>query len=256
MKATTKKALDCSWRAATLAAETDGTGSEQAKVVLEKRPRPKVPSTLEGSAALSYADIGFFFVAVFFLAMMFRIGVHLHLLSQTRLDNPTLPCQLTISLSLLGSLYAIIRLRHGRGVWKCLGWSWPRRIHLVAALVDGIGLGIGVDVIAHATTPTTHVIHVWNLILLDGLLGPIIEESLFRGCLLPIVARTTGPTIAVISTAAVFGTVHPITTLVQWLCFVTTGTAFGWIRVKSGSTTASALMHAIYNATLFLCQAL
>jgi membrane protease YdiL (CAAX protease family) len=43
---------------------------------------------------------------------------------------------------------------------------------------------------------------------------------------------------------------------VQWLCFVATGTAFGWIRVKSGSTAASALMHAIYNATLFLCQAL
>ena len=257
MKANTKKALDCSWRAATLAAETDRTnGSEQAKVVLEKRPRPKVPSTLEGGAALSYADVGFFFVAVVFLAMMFRIGVQLHVVSQARLDNPTLPFQITTSLFLIGSLYAIIRLRHGRGVWKRLGWSWPARIHLVAALLGGIALGIGVDIIAHATTPTTHVIHFWNLVLLDGLLGPIIEESLFRGCLLPAVAHTTGTTIAVISTAAVFATFHPITTLVQWLCFLTTGTAFGWIRVKSGSTTASALMHAIYNATLFLCQAL
>ena len=257
MKATTKKALDCSWRAATLAAETDGTnGSEQAKVVLEKRPRPKVPSTLEGSAALSYADVGFFFAVVVFLAMMFRIGVQLHVVSQARLDNPTLPFQITTSLFLIGSLYAIIRLRHGRGVWKRLGWNWPARVHLVAALLGGIALGIGVDIIAHATTPTTHVIHFWNLVLLDGLLGPIIEESLFRGCLLPVVARTTRTTIAVISTAAVFATFHPITTLVQWLCFLTTGTAFGWIRVKSGSTTASALMHAIYNATLFLCQAL
>jgi hypothetical protein len=91
-------------------------------------------------------------------------------------------------LSLLGSLYAIVRLRHGRGVWKCLGWSWPRRIHLIAALVDGIGLGIGVDIIANATISTTDVIHFWNLILVDALLGPVIEESLFRGCLLPIVA--------------------------------------------------------------------
>jgi len=203
MNANTKKTEEFSPRAA-LAAETEGTsGSERAKITVEERPRWKLPSTLEVSAALSYADIGFFFVAAFFLAMMFRIGVHLHLLSQTRLDNPTLPFHLTISLSLLGSLYAIVRLRHGRGVWKCLGWSWPGRIHLVGALVNGIGLGIGVDVIAHATTPTTHVIHVWNLILLDGLLGPIIEESLFRGSLLPIVARTTGPTISVISTAAV-----------------------------------------------------
>jgi len=90
---------------------------------------------------LSYANIGFFFVFVFFLAMMFRIGVHLHAFSQTRLDNPTLPFQLTISLSLIGSLYTIVRLRHERGVWKLLRWSWPARLHLVAALVGGIGLG-------------------------------------------------------------------------------------------------------------------
>ncbi len=257
MKVTTKKAVACSSPAVTLAAETDGTsGSEQAKVVLEKRPRSRIPSTIEGSAALSYADIGFFFVFVFFLAMMFRIGVHLHLLSQTRLDNPTLPFQITISLFLIGSLYAIIRLRHGRGVWKLLGWIWPSRIHLVGALLGGIGLGVGVDIIAHATTSTTHVIHFWNLILLDAFLGPIIEESLFRGCLLPVVARTTGPTIGIAATAVLFATLHPISTFVQWLCFVTTGTAFGWIRVKSGSTAASALMHAVYNLTLFLCQGL
>jgi membrane protease YdiL (CAAX protease family) len=188
--------------------------------------------------------------------MMFRIGVHLHLLSQTRLDNPTLPFQITTSLSLIGSLYAIIRLRHGGGVWKLLGWIWPSRIHLVAALLGGIGLGIGVDMIAHATTSTTHAIHFWNLILLDALLGPFIEESLFRGCLLPVVSRTTGPTIGIAATAVLFATLHPISTFVQWLCFVTTGTAFGWIRVKSGSTAASTLMRAIYNVTLFLCQGL
>ena len=257
MKVTAKKVMDCSSRAATLAAETDGTGgSEQAKVILQKRPRSRLPFTLEGSAALSYADIGFFFVFAFFLAMMFRIGVHLHALSQTRLDNPTLPFQTTISLSLLGSLYAIVRLRQGRGAWKRLGWSWPGRIHLVAALVAGIGLGIGVDIIAHATTSTTHVIHLWNLILLDALLGPIIEESLFRGCLLPVVSRTTGPTIGIAATAVLFATLHSISTFVQWLCFVTTGIAFGWIRVKSGSTAASTLMHAVYNATLFVCQGL
>jgi membrane protease YdiL (CAAX protease family) len=257
MKANARKATDSPSRAATFIAETEGASdSERGKVVVEKRPRRMLPSTLERSAALRYADVGFFFVFVFFLAMMLRIGVQLHVVSQTRLDNPTLPFQVTISLSLIGSLCAIIRLRHGHGVWAQLGWSWPARIHLVAALAGGIGLGVGVDIIAHATTPTTHLIHFWNLVLLDGLLGPIIEESLFRGCLLPAVARTTGTTIAVISTAAVFATFHPITTLVQWLCFLTTGTAFGWIRVKSGSTAASALMHAIYNATLFLCQAL
>lgn len=257
MKANAKKATDFSSRAATFIAETEGASdSERAKVVVEKRPHRMLPSTLEGSAALSYADVGFFFVFVFFLAMMLRIGVRLHVLDQTRLDNPTLPFQITTSSFLIGSLYAIIRLRHRRPVWALLGWVRPSRIHLVAALVGGIGLGIGVDIIAHATTPSTHVIQVWNLILLDVSLGPVIEESLFRGCLLPVVTRTAGPTIGIAVTSVLFATLHPISTLAEWLCFVATGTAFGWIRVKSGSTAASTLMHATYNATLFLCQAL
>jgi membrane protease YdiL (CAAX protease family) len=257
MKANTKKEMDCSSRTVVLAAETDRTSSsEQAKVVLEKRGCLRLPCMLEGSAAWSDTDIGFFFVFVFFLAMMFRIGIHLHALSQTRLDNPTLPFQITISLSLIGSLYAIIRLRHGRGVWKLLGWIWPSRIHLVAALLCGTGLGVGVEILAHATTSTAHVIHFWNLILLDALLGPIIEEPICRGCLLPVAARTTGSNVGIAATAVLFATLHPISKSVQWLCFFTTGIAFGCIRVKFGSTAASTLMHAVYNATLFLCQGL
>lgn len=220
------------------------------------RPRQRLNSKLEKSATLSYVDIGFFFVLVSFLAMMFRIGVHLHILSQTRLDDPTLGFQIMISLCLIGGFYAVIRFRHGRHVWSLLGWVWPERIHLVVALLSGVGLGIGVDMIARATTRTTNVIDFWNLVLLDELLGPIVEETLFRGCLLPVVARTTGPTIAIASTAALFATIHQVHWLTQWLCFFATGTAYGWIRVKSGSAAASTLMHAVYNATLFFCQAL
>ena len=189
MKANTKKAADFRSRAAAFIAETGtASGPDRASDGFEKCPRRRLPSTHEGSAALTYADTCLFFGAVLFLAMMFRIGVHLPVLSQTRLDNPTLPFQITISLSLIGPLYAIIRHRHGRGVWKLLGWFWPSRVHPVAALLGGIGLGIAVDIIAHATTSTTHVIQFWNLILLDAFLGPIQEEPLFRGCLLPVVA--------------------------------------------------------------------
>lgn len=222
----------------------------------KERRRPNLVPTLEGSAALNYGDIGLFFVSVFLLAVMFRIGVHLHVLRRTTLDNPNLLFQIAISLFLIGSLYAIVRFRHGRDVWTLLGWTRPTRIHLVAALVGGIAVGLGIDIIARVTTPTTHVVQLWNLILLDTLLGPVIEESFFRGCLLPVLARTAGPFIAILVTAALFATLHPISSFVQWLCFVATGFAFGWIRVKSGSTAASTLMHAVYNVTLFYCQVL
>jgi hypothetical protein len=59
-----------------------------------------------------------------------------------------------ISLSLIRSLYAIMRVRNGRYDRMLLGWSWPGRIHLVAALVGGIDLGIGVDIIALAAIST------------------------------------------------------------------------------------------------------
>jgi membrane protease YdiL (CAAX protease family) len=214
----------------------------------------KLPPSLEASAPWGYADAALFFVAVFFLAVIFRLGVHLHLLSRTALDNPRLSVQVLISLALIGSLYAIVRLRHGPCAWTLLGWSWPRRIYVVAALLGGIGLGFAMDMIARARTPATYLIQGWNLVLLDGLLGPVIEESFFRGCLLPVIAHRSGPTLAILATSVLFATLHPVNAFVQWFCFVATGTALGWIRVKSGSTTASALLHAVYNVTLFFRQ--
>jgi membrane protease YdiL (CAAX protease family) len=232
-----------------------GYPSQVGTLTFEECRRSKLSSRLARSATLNYADVGFFFFCVFLLAVGFRMAVHLHVFRQTTIDKPNLLFQVVISVFLIASLYAIVRLRHGRDAWRLLGWIRPARIHVVAALVGGICAGLGIDLIARATTPTTHVIHLWNLILLDALLGPVIEESFFRGCLLPVVARTAGPLIAILVTAILFATLHPIRSIIQWLCFVATGIAFGWIRVESGSTTASTLMHTVYNATLFFCQA-
>jgi len=149
-------------------------------------------------------------------------------------------------------MYAIIRLPAGRMSGPFLDGSGLGRIHLVAALLGGIGLGVGVDIIAHATTQPTHVIHMWNLILLEGLLGPIIEESLFRGCLLPVVARATGPTIGISVTACS----SPRSTG-QHIRAMVLLRDHGDLRLDGSESNrdlprASALMHAIYNATLFI----
>jgi membrane protease YdiL (CAAX protease family) len=47
----------------------------------------------------------------------------------------------------------------------------------------------------------------------------------------------------------IFAVFHGPTDLVHWVTFTGTGIAYGWMRVASGSTTASALMHAAYNLT-------
>jgi membrane protease YdiL (CAAX protease family) len=213
-------------------------------------------STLEGRSSLGYADVGLFFVFVFCVASLFRCAVHFQILDQVAVERPPLFLQTAISLSLAVALYCIVRIRHGSRVWVLLGWNRPSFFYLVVALVGGIAVAVVVDFIAHATTPANQVIRFRDLLLLDMLFGPVIEESFFRGCLLPVLARRTGPVIAMLATAIVFATFHPVTTFAQWACFVGTGVAYGWIRIKSGSTASSTLMHAAYNATLYIYQVL
>ena len=202
------------------------------------------------------ADVGLFFVSVFFIAAVIRFAVYFHILDHATAARPPLLLRAAISLFLIASLYLIVRLRHGSIAWALLGWTLPKRFYLSAALVSGIGLAAAVDFVARATTPTSHLIHIGDLLLLDVVLGPLVEESFFRGCVLPVLARTTGPKVAILGAAILFATLHPVKTAVQWTCFASTGIAYGWIRVKSGSTVPSTLMHAAYNAALYVYQLL
>ena len=213
-------------------------------------------ATHERRACLGYADMGLFFISVFFIAAVIRVAVHFHILDHATADRPPLLLQAAISLFLIASLYLIVRFRHGSTARALLGWTLPNRFYLYAALVSGIGLATAVDFVAHVTTPTSRLIHLGDLLLLDVVLGPLVEESFFRGCVLPVLARTIGPKVAILGAAVLFASLHPIRTAVQWTCFAGTGIAYGWIRVKSGSTVPSALMHAAYNTALYVLQIL
>ena len=57
---------------------------------------------------------------------------------------------------------------------------------------------------------------------------------------------------AVILTAFLFALFHQPTDLAHWVSFTATGVAYGWIRVVSRTTTAATLMHATYNAALYI----
>lgn len=103
--------------------------------------------------------------------------------------------------------------------------------------------------IRNQSTPQPRIM---ELLLLVLLLGPILEESLFRGCLLPRLAQTTGRVPAVILTAFLFALFHQPADLAHWVSLTATGLAYGWIRVASDSTAAATIMHATYNLALSL----
>lgn len=81
-------------------------------------------------------------------------------------------------------------------------------------------------------------------------LAPLFEETLFRGVLLPALARRLGPLPAVLASAAVFALAHlSLTELVPLLVL---GVGLGWLRWRSGRLAASVLMHGLWNGLTFL----
>jgi membrane protease YdiL (CAAX protease family) len=81
-------------------------------------------------------------------------------------------------------------------------------------------------------------------------IGPIVEESFFRGFLQPVIAAIAGAVPAVIVVALSFAAVHGPVTMLQFTCFTATGVAYGLLRLQSGSVAAPVVMHASYNLAL------
>jgi len=88
-----------------------------------------------------------------------------------------------------------------------------------------------------------------QLIGLAVLLAPVLEESLFRGCLFPLIANSAGNAVAMIVSAA-FALFHGPPDFTHWVSFLLTGVVYSWLRAVSGATTAPAIAHSAYNLVL------
>jgi membrane protease YdiL (CAAX protease family) len=199
-----------------------------------------------------YDDLGIFLLILVLLTPMFRLCVRFHLLAASDLAHPTTGLQFVVVAFVSLALYLVLRLRHQQPVVRPLGWVLPSRRYMFLALLGGVVLATAVAIylsVRHESTPRVPVL---DFLLLVLIFGPVLEESLFRGCLLPLLAQTTGAVAAVILTALCFALFHGPTDLPHWVSFTTTGLAYGWMRMASRSTIAAALMHATYNLILFL----
>lgn len=200
----------------------------------------------------SYEDIGVFFLVLVLLGSVLRLFVRFHLLRRSELTNPSFGLQFAVISALSLALYLVLKLRHRQPVLQPLGWVWPRTAYIVAGLVVGISLASGVSLYLRFRNQSAPAVPIIEILVLGFVLGPILEESLFRGCLLPLLAQTTGNGPAVILTAFLFALFHKPADLPHWVSFTATGVAYGWIRVASRSTAAAAVMHATYNLAVFL----
>jgi membrane protease YdiL (CAAX protease family) len=157
--------------------------------------------------------------------------------------------------------------------WKWLGklrgsgmhhacWEPAHAGDWVIAVATGLAAGGAVFGVASASGQNIMISARWRLVLLQVALGPVLEEILFRGYLFAALIwsfhRFAGrvlPNRALIVIAAlVFALVHLAQPGVKWLqlgCIAWTGTLYGWVRCRAGSTAPAAVSHAAYNLTLY-----
>lgn len=143
---------------------------------------------------------------------------------------------------------------HGKqfAVRRALGWVGAPWRQWVGAAAVGCLLGI---LVTAATIAFGHSIQVAEAVhnqVLAVTLGPIVEEICLRGVVAPLLARLIGSTAAVLVTSAIFAFMHWPASLLKLASIGLTGTAYGWIRLRSGSTATAALTHATHNLTVLI----
>ncbi len=153
------------------------------------------------------------------------------------------------------------RLRYRRPMLPSLGWIAPRPTRVGPAVLGILTAFASVALASilrtpDVKTPLDEMLSDPVSIALTGIfavtLAPVFEELFFRGFLFPLVARSLGWIAAAIVAALPFALLHGPQYAWSWqrvAVIFFAGFAFGWMRWRSGSTAAAAVMHATYNAT-------
>ena len=227
-------------------------------------PVPQAPIPNPQSPFWGYLDLGFFLSLL--LPCLFT-GLIL-----ARALSPVVPFgkpfqallgQLIAYALIFTSLYLLIHLRYGEPFWKSLGFTFPLSA-IATSFLAGPLLAIALGLLGNIlrtpeielpfqqmfqNRPTVIAFAIFAIIL-----GPLCEEIAFRGFLMPLLIRSLGPAAGIIVTGFLFGSLHGPEYGWHWqhaLLISVAGMVFGWVRYRTGSTTAAVFIHSSYNLTQF-----
>jgi membrane protease YdiL (CAAX protease family) len=165
-------------------------------------------------------------------------------------------------------LYVTLSLLRGHSFWECLGWrkiqpkagELPRNPFLYFAAGCGLSLFVAIASSQMKTPENMPIEEMFKyrqtallFMAMAVLVAPLVEETLFRGYLYPLIARSFGVGPGIIATGILFGLMHGAQlgwtwALVGMLVFV--GIVFTIVRARTGSVLASYLMHLGYNSLI------
>jgi uncharacterized protein len=162
------------------------------------------------------------------------------------------------------ALALLFRIQYQRPFWSSLGWTGfrvPPLMVVICGVLTAFGVA-AVSVLLRTPTTSNRITEMLGdpkamvpMAIFGLTLAPLAEELAFRGFLQPLLVRSLGPVPGVLAAAIPFGLVHFQEYGNSWrhaLLISLAGAAFGWMRHRTGSTMASTLMHASYNAVEFL----
>jgi membrane protease YdiL (CAAX protease family) len=166
--------------------------------------------------------------------------------------------------------YALVRVRTQTPFWRAMGW---RGLHFAgqttsASILRCLGWGAMLALIVSfagrffnekSDLPIEELFHSRpTVILLMGfgiLVAPLVEETMFRGFLYPIVARRFGLAAGVVVTGVLFGAMHAQQLWGGWgqiSLLIGVGIVLTWVRARTGTVAASYFVHLGYNSLMFL----
>jgi membrane protease YdiL (CAAX protease family) len=171
-------------------------------------------------------------------------------------------------------LYVTLSVLRGHPFWRTLGWrklvpaspGLPK--NPLAYFFAGCGLSLFVALMTASmktpeSTPMEELFKyphtAMMFVAMAVFVAPLVEETLFRGYLYPLFARSFGVAPAILLTGVLFGLMHGAQLgwtwgLVAMLTLV--GIVFTLVRARTGTVFASFLMHLGYNLLISLATGL
>jgi len=225
----------------------------------------------------NWADLLIFGIVVLaatiFFSVALMIGFAAFGISTTVLRQPgseqsffALVTQVILLAVLLGYLALQIRLRTATPFWRTIGWRGlsrlraPRFASYAGILAFGFAFAAAIEFLSgligtKAKLPIETMFQDRRsailFMVMAVLVAPVIEETIFRGYIYPVVARSFGVATGVIATGVLFGLLHAPQLWGGWgqiVLLVIVGIVFTWARAAARTVVASYLLHLSYNS--------
>jgi membrane protease YdiL (CAAX protease family) len=162
-------------------------------------------------------------------------------------------------------LYVMLLMRTSEPFWKSIGWREMRpgegqiRHSALQFLAGGAVLALVITFMggffnSKETLPIEDLLQARVSVVLFSMLGilvaPLVEETIFRGFLYPVIARRVGIVAGIAITGTLFGLMHAAQLWGGWGqigLLILVGVVLTWVRARTGTVAASYFVHLGYN---------